>query len=510
MNTKCGVVGIYNKSSILFDEFLTMINKIQHRGHESWGYSYQDDMNNNIDNYKFLGLIKDTFKEFNTSLLIPSNYIIGHIRYSTSGKSKNMEEQEKLNEAQPMIGNNKNFGQYSICHNGNIPYIKDDSFIDEKDNLPYLFKNFKDNKISDTQLINKLIENEEESIESLLKKIINNIDRAYNFIILINNTIYAIKDRFNTRPLCIGQNNEGYCIVSESCALYKYKFLREVEPGEIVKVNSSGISTIYNSTNKILSSCLFEYIYFLHPTTSIDDNYLSNMDIFNFRYNTGISLADNDLNNNIINCDNLVVVGAPSTGIASGMGYADRLSVKYEQIIKKNENINRTFILENNEERDKKSKEKYILDDKFDFYDKRILITDDSLVRGITMKNIIKKLWDKGVKEIHVRIASPAVYNPCYYGIDIPTKEELIINKFSVNGKIDYIQFQEYLNCTSLLYIEVEDIKKILYTKFRKRNKNNDNTDNTDNTNSKKLIGFCSGCFDNNYGDYESNQLFDW
>lgn len=533
MNTKCGVVGIYNKSSIAFDDFLNILNKIQHRGHESWGYSYYNKLilndnqnyktsNNDFDiiNHKYLGLIKDTYSQFNTNLLIPSNYIIGHVRYSTSGNSKNMSNHNKLNEAQPFIGNNNVFGNYSLCHNGNIPINNEEKLKLKFDinsnyynstnstNLSNLFNDFNDNKITDTQFINKLIEYELTDIESLLIKIINNIDRAYNFIILINNNIYAMKDRYNTRPICIGENESGYCIVSESCALYKYNFIREIEPGEIIKVNNLGIKTIYSSNNKIQSACLFEYIYFLHPTTTINDKYLSNMDIFNFRYNTGISLADKDLINKNINFDNFIVVGVPSTGIASGMGYANRLSIKYEQIIVKNENINRTFILENNEERDKKSKEKYILDDNFNFKNKKVLITDDSLVRGITIKNIIKKLWDKGVSEIHVRIASPAVYNPCYYGIDIPTKEELLINKFSENGIINYKEFAQYLNCSSISYIEVEDIKKILYYKFKNERYINKKQD--DKKQDNKLVGFCSGCFNNNYGDYSNNEIFDW
>ena len=425
--------------------FLNLLQKLQHRGHESFGISYID--NNHINTKKYLGFIKDNLDSINFN--INSQIFTGHIRYSTSGNSKT-DNKQKIEEAQPLNGYNKLLGEFSLSHNGNIPNLATNS--------------------SDTKYLLNLINNSNyDSILDLLKYIIENIDRAFNLIITTRDTIYILKDRYNTRPMCLGKNNVSYCVSSESCALINYELVREIDSGEIISINKYGIKELYKSDNISEAKCLFEFIYFLKGTSKIN-----NLNINTFRFKTGKILAEIDKNSDF-NTEDLIVVGAPETGIPSDEGYAKFLNLQYCQVLKKNKKINRTFILESNSKRDEISKQKYYIDHNFDISDKRILLTDDSLVRGITLKNIVKKFRDNHVKEIHIRIAAPAIYNPCFYGIDIPKKEELIVNNIDLND------LSTYFNCDSIKYTPLEEITKIISEK------------NT----------FCSGCFNGKYSNLE-------
>jgi len=458
MNTKCGLIGIvqpnYHGSS-----FIEALHKLQHRGHESCGVSWVN--NGNIITRKQLGLVKDTYKDLTLDIYAP--LFCGHVRYSTSGNGTN-----KLEKAQPLSGYNVNIGHFVLCHNGNIP-------LQKNGNIP-LQKNGCDK--TDTQIILEMIENDDSAnIMVLLRRILDTYDRAYNLLIMTTDAIYVVKDKNGTRPLCLGEDqfNKGYCVSSESVALpHNYTYIREVKCGELLKICATGISTLYLTPDPRPAHCLFEYIYFLNENTHIKD-----LPIYKYRYDCGVALAKQDIGFNI---KDLIVVGAPLTGIASGKGYAEYYGLEYKQLLQKHSDVNRTFILDTHEKREQQSKRKYIIDDNVDINGSRILLTDDSLVRGITLKNIIRKFRDKQVAEIHVRIAAPPIYNPCYYGIDIPTKAELLANTVAIDD------MSTFLGCDSLKYITIDAVKKPISTKSI----------------------FCSGCFDGNYGGTLPNTLLDW
>ena len=464
----CGILGILNTNSFSSDDFLDKLKKIQHRGQEGYGYSYIDQ--NKISIYKKVGkILKEDIKSFNT------NIALGHTRYSTSGKSKTninyIENNKLISEIQPFLSTHLG-KKFSLVHNGNIPNIEE---IYRK--LGCTFKI--DELNSDSEFIVKYIENSEKNLIETLKIFMENVERAFSILILIDNKIYILRDRYGTRPLCIGFNESGWCISSESCVFNNYSFLRDVNPGEILVLDENNIKTLYNykETKKIdykKGICLFEYIYFLN-----ENSYADNYQVSQLRYKFGIKLAEQDLETgfNKLSLENTIVVGSPSTGIPSGKGYADRMNYKYTQVLKKNVNIGRTFILENNKKREDSCRKKFYLDvDKIK--DKNIILVDDSLVRGTTMRNLIKIFRESGIKSIHIRIAAPPIKYPCFYGIDIPSKNELIAN----NNDVEKIC--KIVDADSLSYINLDKIKDIMQQDF----------DN-----------LCTGCFNNNY-----NQSLEW
>ena len=466
----CGIICIFNKLNI------DLIQNIKHRGQESYGIAFP--YNNKFILHNFIGKLPKqiplNISSYST-LINPLKYIIGHTRYSTSGQ-KILDMQ-----TQPLLGTTiiSNIPkQYILVHNGNIS---------NREGLNRIFNCDINEKYSDTQIlvsiINKLTKN---SWEEIFEEILNKIPGVYNLIMGTENEVYIVRDRYGVRPLCITKEKNSdvnYCILSESnkIADYNYEIVRDVNPGELVKLSDNGLETItFNSSleTKILETkfmpCSFEYIYFSSKKSVYDD-----VNITQFRYNCGKKLAEHDKyfyfgkdNRNII------VVGAPETGITSGMGYADHLNLNYHQILyKKSEG--RTFILDENN-REKECKIKYgILDNVVK--DKVVIILDDSLVRGNTMKVLVNQLKKAQVESIHIRIASPPVISPCYYGIDIPTYKELIANKF--NGNISEIN--SYLGSTSLKYMTTDEILDILPHK----NKN-----------------ACVSCFTNDY----KPELLEW
>ena len=593
----CGIIAVINNKRIDKDKFMTLLCRLQHRGQESFGISFLQN-NNKIITNSYLGKIKDNDIPF-----FYSKFIIGHNRYSTSGKSKvnhrikelsyndsntsldssntslnnsntsldsnidsnidnkndtyfevlgntdsssissldslNNNNQQNTadninntnniinniinnkiinnnnnisdpihqtihNESQPFTGFHPILGQFTLVHNGNIPYNSDDKNIVKSGINTNLYNCYLDNNIdiiSDTHMIVKFIENfdfnryayiynkkqdwdinptltNDEKWKIIFIEILKIFKKAYCLIILTNSNIYALRDKYGVRPLCIGYNEFGWCISSESTVFNnEYNFMRDVKPGEILKVNEDGINTMYfyeNDRKNILNipikaHCLFEYIYFLKEDTFADNFHVSNL-----RYKFGVELANQDIENEQT-IKNAIVVGSPSTGIPSGKGYADKMNLPYIQVLKKDNNVGRTFILENNKKRDNACKKKYYLDTK-KIKNNKIIIVDDSLVRGTTITNLISIFRESGAKEVHIRIAAPPIKNPCYYGIDIPTKEELIANNNSVE------EIQKIINANSLSYLSMNSIRKIMENHFG---------------------NMCTGCFDGHYNNYD-------
>ena len=463
----CGILGLINTEGININSFLSRLSLLQHRGQESYGYGFNNGSIMFIK--KDIGFVKND----DTSNL-EVDMAIGHVRYSTSGKSKKKKteigyddnERQISNEIQPFFGNCK-FGKFALAHNGNIPNIKELS-------LEFGLFNYLDTCNSDTEFIVAIIEKtapQYNSWEELLKIIVDKIDKAFSIIIMTENEMFAMRDKHGVKPMCLGTYRDGWCISSESIALEEYSFLRNIFPGEIIKFSEKKMEIIHRVKDKI-SHCLFEYFYFLSDKSVTDG-----LDVFSLRWQFGETLARQDIAEGLA-IDNPIVVGSPTTGIAAGRGYAIAMDYEYNQVLTKNEKIGRTFIMETALKREEACKLKYIID-KDAVNDRNIVIVDDSLVRGTTMKTLIKLFKEKGAKSIHIRIAAPPIKNPCFYGIDIPDREQLIANQFSEQTLETELTLT--LDAASVKYLKLERIKKLMY----------------------ETRGYCTGCFNGNYdGDW--------
>jgi amidophosphoribosyltransferase len=415
----CGIFAIFsNEYKNLLKKLINGMKLLQHRGKDGYGIVYLQ--------RQLLINIKES-GEVNSNKLKTNNKCyscIGHLRYSTSGSSIKTGIVKQL-EMQPIRGDDDQFGTFYIAHNGNIPNIKN----------------------HDTTYLKDLIMNyKEDTFEKKLIRLINEIPGAYTLVILTSsNTLYVIRDRFGIRPLCLGSSNEEYYVSSESCAFSDdIKYIRDVNPGELLRIDENGIKTLYNHPTSKLCLCSFEILYFLNENSYTDGLYIKNI-----RYNLGKILA---LKENIVKPeDQPTVIGIPLTGICSGKAYAKTIGYNYQQLITKNKNISRTFIIINNEKRKETCEKKFIYDIE-NIKDKNIVIVDDTIVRGNVIKSIIRNLKKYGAKEIHVRIPAPPVIDICELGISIQSKNELIMNNKTVN------QVCNEIGATSLVYLDIEEL----------------------------------------------------
>jgi len=447
----CGIICVYSPKGLN----TSIMSNISHRGHDSYGISYFH--KRRIINYYNQGKV-DSNKLLEIGKEINSNkglYYIGHTRYSTSGNSTR---------SQPFNGtttiNNK--GQdYILVHNGNIS------------NRKALYKLYKcdiSESLTDTEILVNIINNmKQNNWYEILQEILSKILGVYCIMIGVADKIYILRDTYGVRPLCLCRNNKtnSLCVISEDNNLIEdgYTFVKNIKPGTIGMVDKNGYREIYSKFN-YFTPCSLEYIYFLNQKSNTD-----NVNVENFRYRCGVELSKGDT---FYDYNDIIVSGIPETGIISGLGFADSLDLNYQQVIKKKEE-GRTFILKNNEERRKAITQKFAISDIIK--NKTLILVDDSLVRGNTLKILIEQCKSFGVKEVHIRIVSPPVISECYYGIDIPTKEELIASKMSVD------EIKEYIGCDSLKYLDIKSMIDIL------PNKN-----------------ACTSCFTGNY----NNSLLDW
>jgi len=419
----CGIFAIFNtKYSENISELIYSLERLQHRGKDGYGIVYYFN--------KFSLITKKEHGELNEAAFDRLRYIkskscVGHLRYSTSG-STIKDGTLKRGELQPIRGFDIcSGGPFYIAHNGNIP------------NIPG----------HDTTYLKNMLENDEGPLENKLIKLIDNIPAAFSIVILTHdNKLYVLRDRYGIRPLCIGVYADKYYVSSESCAFsHKVEFLRDVKPGELIRIDDDGLKSLFCHKKSQLNLCTFEILYFLN-----ENSYVDGLCIKNVRKNLGKVLANKE---DILNEeDNMIVVGVPLTGILYGKSYAKTIGFEYKQLIHKNEEAGRTFIILNNLER-KEACDKKFLYDKDKIKDKKLIIVDDTIVRGNIIKSIIRNLKKYGAKEIHVRIPGPPVIDICELGISIQTKEELIMNNKTVD------EVCKEINADSLKYLNIEDLE---------------------------------------------------
>jgi amidophosphoribosyltransferase len=456
ISDKCGIFAIYDNTDIS-NKMINGLSLLQHRGRESAGISYFCENCDQICTFKNLGLVNKVFTDFNKKF----NIGIGHVRYSTRKKTS---LENKLKETQPIECNS-----FSLAHNGNIPNVHK---LKEKYDIHYETE-------SDTIILVKIIEKlflKYKNWTDVFIEIVHNIKGVYCLVVLVENIIYAIRDSYGVRPLCIGKNESGYCIASESCALQDYKLIRDIKAGEIIKLYQINDEIKYESIYQYHDEegekrglfCSFEYIYFMKMNTIHNKRRVENLRC-QLGYELGLTEEKVDRTS--------VVLSIPNTAIPGAKGFASAIGLEYHNYITKNDGIGRTFILPTHEERIAACNEKFSYSPLLK--DLNIYIVDDSIVRGNTIQTIIKNLKKIGVRKIHLRITAPPVISECYYGIDIPTKTELI----AYNRTIDEI-CQE-LGATTLKYLDLDIMKKV----FNSNGENN-----------------CTHCFDGKY----DKKLLDW
>ncbi len=453
IHEECGVFGIFNRNlehNAVQETYLALY-ALQHRGQVSCGIAARN--GDNVDCITELGTVPDVFNKDKLASLTASgngNVAIGHVRYSAQG------EEDEIN-SQPMVMSYAK-GSISIVNNGSLV-----STAKLRSNLEAGGSVFQTN--SNAEMIVHLIVRhrlQTENIEKAISKAMGELEGAYSFIIMSPKKLIAVRDPKGFRPLCYGKLGDSYVIASESCAIQSIggEVIRDIEPGEILVITEDAVYSNKDNCGQKTSMCIFEHVYLARPDSVIDG-----ASVHRARLNAGKFLAIE----HPVEAD--VVVGVPDSGIDAAIGYANESGIPFGLGLIKNRYIGRTFIQTTQKQRERSVQIKLNpLGNEIE--GKRIVLVDDSIVRGTTCAKLIKKLRDAGAKEIHMRISSPPFINPCYFGTDISSKDKLIA------CKLDIDEICRFIGADSLGYLSRESMMKVA-------------------ENSK--VEFCSACFTGEY-----------
>ena len=468
LHDECGVVGIYGAENAASLSYFALTS-LQHRGQESAGIAVSD--GDTINLHKGIGLVGDVFKQ-NHFENLKGNISVGHVRYATAGG-------RTIANAQPFLNTFK-LGSIALAHNGQLVNHSD---------LRTMLEDFGStfSSTSDTEVILKLIvrkfienggklgsgktdKNEQLFIEAVLQAV-KEIKGSFALCIMTEDLLIGVRDPNGIRPLCLGKIDKGYIIASESCAIdaVNGQFIRDVKPGEIIIINKNGLTNIltndslYSDSKKEKQTCIFEYVYFARPDSIIDG-----IAVQEARYKMGEVLAQES----IVDAD--VVIGVPDSGIGAAMGYSRQSGIPYVTGIVKNKYIGRTFIAPTQAEREAMVFVK-LNAIKSDLAGKRVVVIDDSIVRGTTSRRLVEILRRAGAKEVHFRVSSPPVKFPCHLGIDTPSKAELISSTHELE------EIRREIGADSLAFISLKGMINALSS-----------CGNGD-------TGFCKGCFSGVY-----------
>ena len=421
----CGVVGIAAETEVAPYLFYAM-QSLQHRGQESCGITTLDGVYE-LKTHKAMGLVDQVFDP-NVIKKLRGKTGIGHTRYSTSAGST--EEN-----AQPQVVISAQ-GGIALAHNGNIPNTND--LMEELKAKGWAFYSGNDTEVVVRLLANKLVKHEGNHVGAI-QETMNRLQGAYSFAMLLGNELYGVRDPYGIKPLCIGRmpGGHGYIIASESVALdvCGATFVRDVRPGEVVRVRKSGVETVALQAASSPARCFFEYVYFARPDAWMDGRL--NQEV---REQIGRVLAKESA----ISAD--LVVPIPDSGRSHAQGFAQASGIPYAEALMKNRYVHRTFIMPTQEARElnvrlKLNPMRHIIEGK------RIILLDDSIVRGTTMKRIVTMVRNAGAKEVHVRIGCPPIVAPCYLGIDMSTRDQLVAAEKSVDD------IKTMIGADSLAYI---------------------------------------------------------
>ena len=451
LHEECGVFGVYDfdgndvSSTIYYGLFA-----LQHRGQESCGIAVSDTEGpkGKVLSYKDMGLVNEVFNPEKLEKL-NGNIGVGHVRYSTAGSSSR-------ENAQPLVLNYVK-GTLGMAHNGNLL-----NAVELREELSYtgaIFQTTIDSEVIAYHIARERVKcgtAEEAVIRALIK-----VKGSYSLVVMSPRKLIGARDPFGFKPLCIGKRDNAYFLSSETCALDTVgaEFVRDVEPGEVVTITKDGIKSDKSLCQKNTARCIFEYIYFARPDSKIDG-----MGVYESRINAGRILAKT----HPVEAD--IVVGVPESGNPAALGFSMESGIPYGNAFIKNNYVGRTFIKPKQEQRESSVKVKLnVL--KEAVAGKRVVMIDDSIVRGTTSARIVNLLKAAGAKEVHVRISSPAFLHPCYFGTDIPSEDQLIASGHSVD------EICEIIGADSLGYLEVDKLSEMICGQ----------------------TGYCDACFTGNY-----------
>jgi len=423
----CGLFAIYGHPEAARMTYFGLY-ALQHRGQESAGIVSFDGQK--MFEHKGMGLVPDVFKEENLRQL-PGDIALGHVRYSTTGSSQ-------IRNAQPFMVHFKDLN-IAIGHNGNL--INTWELRQELENEGVIFQTTMDSEVI-VHLLAKYLNGS--TIEEALIKTLAKIQGAYSLIILINNKLIGLRDPLGFRPLSIGKVGSSYVLASETCVfdLLEAEYLRCVKPGEMVIIEEDRLNSIFFAEPQKQSSCIFELIYFARP-----DSIVFEEEVYLARKKMGTILAQEAP----IEAD--FVMPFPDSGVYAAIGYAQASGLPFEMAMIRNHYVGRTFIQPSQDMRDFGVRVKLNPVAKM-IKNKRIIIIEDSIVRGTTIRTRVKKLRELGAREIHMRVSCPPIRYPCFFGIDFSSKGELIASKQSVND------IARFIGLDSLHYLSLEGLKK--------------------------------------------------
>ena len=429
---ECGVFGIFlRKKANVAKSIYYGLNALQHRGQESAGMAVCDTYGEmgNINAYKGMGLVSEVFHE-DTIRALPGNIGIGHVRYSTTGGSS-------IENAQPFFLKYLK-GTLALVHNGNIRNAGE--IRKEREEAGYAFQGSSDTEAVAARMIRERLSSD--TIEEAVIKVAGKLKGGYAMIVMSPKKLVGIRDPLGLKPMCIGKIENGYVLASESAALDAVgaEFLRDIKPGEVVIITEDSIRSEFTLTRECRAHCIFEYIYFARLDSRIDG-----IEVYDARIRGGESLARR------YPADADIVTGVPESGITAAVGFSRQSGIPFQTVFHKNSYIGRTFIKPSQEEREEAVAQKLNII-KSVVRDKRIVLIDDSIVRGTTIRKLIEMLKSAGATEVHVRISSPPFRYPCYYGTDIPSGNQLIADNYSKE------ELKDMIGADSLEYMEIEDL----------------------------------------------------
>jgi len=448
MNEECGVFGIYKNDDFIeaADATFYGLYALQHRGQESAGIAVS--RGGRIEYYKDMGLVAEVFKENVISDFYGADIAIGHVRYSTTGRSL-------VGNAQPLVISYRN-GTIALTHNGNL--INASGIRKELEKDGAIFQTTIDTEV----IANLIARNADDGIIESIKKTMSKVRGSYAMTIMTKDKLIGVRDPFGIRPLALGRIDETYVIASETAAFdaIDAEYVRDIEPGEIVEISEDGLKSYIQCKKEKTALCVFEYVYFARP-----DSYIEGVSVYGAREKAGALLAKRYP----VEAD--IVSGVPDSARPAALGYAEESGILYKKALAKNRYIGRTFIQPQQYMRERGVKIK-LNALRRNVEGKRVVLVDDSIVRGTTSKKIVEMLKAAGAKEVHMRISSPPVIAPCYFGIDTASHEQLIGAKNSVE------EIRKLIGADSLHYLSAEDLIEAA-------------------TEGKQ--DFCTGCFTKNY-----------
>ncbi|KAF1297687.1 amidophosphoribosyltransferase [Enterococcus sp. JM4C] len=434
LNEECGIFGVWGHPDAARVTYFGL-HSLQHRGQEGAGIVVNKD--GILDGYRGLGLLSDVFKDERQLSKLEGNAAIGHVRYATAGNGS-------VDNIQPFL-----FKFYDtsvgLAHNGNLTNARTLRRELEKDGAIF-------HSNSDTEILMHLIrQSKEATFIEQLKESLNTVKGGFAYLLMTEDAMIAALDPNGFRPLSIGQMvNGAYVVASETCALEVIgaKFVRDVQPGEMVIINDEGVTIEAYTTDTQPAICSMEYIYFARP-----DSNIAGVNVHTARKNMGRRLAEEAA----VEAD--MVVGVPNSSLSAASGYAEASGIPYEMGLVKNQYVARTFIQPTQELREqgvrmKLSAVRGVVEGK------KVIMVDDSIVRGTTSRRIVQLLKEAGAKEVHVRIAAPPLKYPCFYGIDIQTRKELIAANLSID------EIREAIGADSLSFLSEEGLIQSIGLKF--------------------------------------------